>query len=92
MKPLQYNILCQAQTQALCKAFYQLQITVLKVVFNLGNIAILFAMSDAQAEARAGGDGDREWLKLTVNVLNKDQQPSSKASRDLFEDDFKDTG
>ena len=49
-------------------------------------------LSDAQAEARAGGDGGREWLKLTVNVMNKDQQPPSKASRDLFEDDFKDTG
>ena len=56
------------------------------------HLKIKRGLSDAQAEARVGGDGGRDWLKLGVNVMNKEQSPPSKACCDLFEDDFKDTG
>ena len=42
--------------------------------------------------ARFGMDGGGKWLKLTLNIMNKDEQPPTKKSKGLFDKDFKDTG
>ena len=49
-------------------------------------------LRDDQAHVRVSGDGGGKFLKYGVNVMNKDEQPPASASRDLFEDDFKDSG
>ena len=42
--------------------------------------------------ARFGMDGGGKWLKLTLNIMDKDEQPPTNKRKDLFEKDFKDTG
>ena len=44
------------------------------------------------AHKRVGLDGGQNSVKVTVNVMDKEEKPPSQASSDLFEGDFKDTG
>ena len=56
------------------------------------HLKIKRALTNAKSKVRVGADGGGEWLKFTTNLMNEEEQPPTTASRDLFEEDFKDTG